>query len=136
MMKTKKQPAGRSKKAAAAPAVDIKRTDINVSPDDAKILRRCAVKCGQSVESLVREIMLDGLQKLDALEPTAIPCPFCLATDRLEIIVWSNERPDGSEYQGNAVRCHRCDAIAPLRTWIKNGLPGDSREASCKGGVA
>lgn len=42
------------------------------------------------------------------------PCPFCGKSDRLVVIDWTHERPDGSEYIGDAVKCDRCDAIAPL----------------------
>jgi hypothetical protein len=135
-MKTKSAMSRAKRKNPASPSVSMRQTDIGILPNEAKTLRRCAEKCGQSVETLVRGIILEGLQKLDALQPTAIPCPFCFKTDELEIINWSNERADGSEYNGKAARCNRCDAIAPLSAWIKRGQLGDSSHASCKGGVA
>lgn len=49
------------------------------------------------------------------------PCPFCRQADRLETIGWTNDRADGSEYVGDAVRCNRCDAIAPLPAWLSLG---------------
>ena len=45
-------------------------------------------------------------------------CPFCRCGDLLEEIDWSNERADGSEYIGPAIRCNRCDAIAPAAAWM------------------
>ncbi len=42
------------------------------------------------------------------------PCPFCGRRDKLVMIDWTHERPDGTEYNGDAVKCDRCDAIAPL----------------------
>lgn len=42
------------------------------------------------------------------------PCPFCKKTDRLSLIQWIHERPNGGEFKGDAVKCDRCDAIAPL----------------------
>lgn len=48
-------------------------------------------------------------------------CPFCNCFDRVEIINWSNERADGSEYIGRGARCNRCDAVAPLPAWRRLG---------------
>jgi hypothetical protein len=45
------------------------------------------------------------------------PCPFCRRSDSLETLNWSQERYDGTEYIGEAVRCNRCDCIAPLEAW-------------------
>jgi hypothetical protein len=50
-------------------------------------------------------------------------CPFCNCSDRVEIINWSNERADGSEYIGDGARCNRCDAVAPLPAWRQLGPP-------------
>lgn len=50
-------------------------------------------------------------------------CPFCRQDDQLEIINWVNERADGSEYTGEAVRCNRCDAVTPLFTWLNLFTP-------------
>ena len=61
------------------------------------------------------ETELDASQDPDLLPP----CPFCRRKDLLEIIYWSTERPDGSEYMGHAVRCNRCDAIASLPAWLR-----------------
>lgn len=49
-------------------------------------------------------------------------CPFCLLSDQLEEVNWSNERADGSEYIGLAVRCNRCSAIAPVAVWLSLGF--------------
>jgi hypothetical protein len=133
-MKPKTPPARRSEKTTEPPADG--QTPINITPEEGKTLRECAAKTGQTLGGFVRKMILEGCAKLDDVNLTAIPCPFCKQTDMLEIILWSNERADGNEYNGNAVRCNRCDAIAPLSTWIKRGLPGDSREASRKGGAA
>lgn len=54
-------------------------------------------------------------------QPDLPACPFCNRTDEIEVINWSNERADGSEYCGEAVKCNRCDAIAPLGTWLSRG---------------
>ena len=48
------------------------------------------------------------------------PCPFCQRADLLEEIHWSNEREDGTEFDGPAIRCNRCDAIAPAAAWMKH----------------
>lgn len=122
-MKTAATPpkAKRSQKAASPPG-DANQTPIGISPDEGEKLRRCADKCGQSVADFVRGLILDASHKLDALDPLAMPCPFCLKTDELEIRRWSQERRDGTEYDGDAVRCHRCEAIATMAAWIKRGL--------------
>jgi hypothetical protein len=49
---------------------------------------------------------------------TLADCPLCRKSDCLEIVDWIHERKDGTEYHGEAVRCNRCDAIAPLRAWM------------------
>ena len=49
-------------------------------------------------------------------------CPFCRLSDQLEEVNWSNERADGSEYIGLAVRCNRCSAIAPVAAWLSLGF--------------
>lgn len=51
------------------------------------------------------------------------PCPFCGKSDRLVVIDWTHERPDGSEYIGDAVKCDRCDAIAPLTVFQSRVIP-------------
>jgi len=50
-------------------------------------------------------------------------CPFCHLADQLETIAWSDERADGRQYNGDAVRCNRCNAIAPLFTWLSLSTP-------------
>ena len=42
------------------------------------------------------------------------PCPFCGKRDKLVLIDWTHERPDGTEYIGDAVKCDRCDTVVPL----------------------
>jgi hypothetical protein len=63
------------------------------------------------------------LAKLATLAADAVPnlnpCPFCRKSDRLEIINWSHERHDWSNYDGEAVKCNRCDAIATMAAWQK-----------------
>jgi hypothetical protein len=49
--------------------------------------------------------------------PDLKPCPFCRQSDLLEITGWTNQRPDESEYDGDAVNCHRCDCVVPLAAW-------------------
>lgn len=59
-------------------------------------------------------------------ETALCACPFCHLVDQLEIINWENERADGSEYIGDAVRCNRCDAIAPMAAWISSEKRSDA----------
>jgi hypothetical protein len=49
--------------------------------------------------------------------PDLNPCPFCRQSDLLEVTGWTHMRPDGSEYEGDAVNCHRCDCVVPLGVW-------------------
>lgn len=52
--------------------------------------------------------------------PNHLPgCPFCHQSDLLETIEWVHERKDQSEFHGEAVRCNRCDVIAPLPIWMR-----------------
>ncbi len=118
-MKTKTPPARRSKK-ATSPAAG--QTPINITPEEGKILKECAAKTGQTLEEFVRKIILEGLTKLDCMNLMAIPCPFCNRTDMLKIHPWTSERQDGTEYQGDAVKCHRCEAIATVEAWARRGM--------------
>ena len=61
-------------------------------------------------------------------------CPFCLKNDRLERLEWSAERADGSDYEGPAVRCNRCDAVAPAAAWLAHGLAasGEPEHVACE----
>jgi hypothetical protein len=117
--KARAKRAGRSQKAAAARAAS--PNPINITSEEGKQLRECAAKTGQTVEQFVRKFTLEACAKLadDAL--TAIPCPFCNRTDMLIILRWTNERPDGTEYIGDAVKCERCDAIAAVESWARLG---------------
>lgn len=45
------------------------------------------------------------------------PCPFCRRFDQLEIIRMIKERRDGTEFDGEVVKCHRCEAEARLDLW-------------------
>lgn len=56
-------------------------------------------------------------------------CPFCHRADQLDIIGWTHEREDGSEYIGDAVKCNRCDAIAPLNVWQRR-LDGSGEQTT------
>jgi len=58
-------------------------------------------------------------------------CPFCQLSDRIEIISWSNERADGSEFIGDAVRCNRCDAVVPLHLWQRRIVAGPRGVRPC-----
>ena len=53
--------------------------------------------------------------------PDLKPCPFCRQSDLLEVTGWTHMRPDGSEYEGAAVNCHRCDCLVPLAVWQNAG---------------
>lgn len=127
----KTPPAGDSDKAATTPGDG--HTPIPISPDEGQKLRECAAKTGQPVPEFVRNIISEAIAKLDDANLKTIPCPFCKRTDLLEVHPWTSERPDGTEYQGDAVRCNRCQAIAPVETWIMRGLSGNLARASRKG---
>jgi hypothetical protein len=116
-MKTKNPKTSKPAQAACTAA-----TPIGISPEEGDKLRRCADKCGLSVEAIARGIILDGLEKLDAFDPAAMPCPFCMKTDELEIVTWSHERRNGTEYLGDAMRCHRCESVVTLAAWMMRGL--------------
>ncbi len=133
-MKTKTKTAKPSHVAGKTPPDNA--TPIGISPEAGKSLRLCAENFGQSVESFVRDVILDSLEMLDGIHPLELPCPFCLKTDELEIYNWSQERRDGTEYIGEAMRCHRCEAIATMGAWMKRGLRGVSGNDARKGGVA
>jgi len=51
------------------------------------------------------------------MNPALKNCPFCDKTDHLEILTLTTERPDGSEFIGDAVKCTLCEALAPLIVW-------------------
>jgi hypothetical protein len=54
--------------------------------------------------------------------PALAACPFCRKTDRLiRGYMAFMERPDGSEFEGELVRCLRCDCMVPLAVWKKHG---------------
>ncbi len=60
-----------------------------------------------------------GIENEKEAPPSHLPdCPFCHQDDELEILDWTTERRDGSEFIGEAVRCNRCDAFAPLAKWL------------------
>lgn len=120
-MKTKPHPARTSKKTAAPTTSD--PTPINITTEEGKKIRECAAKTGQTVDQFIRKVVLERCAKLEDDALTAIPCPYCKRTDSLEIISWSNERKDGTEYVGDAVRCRRCDSIASADSWSRLGTP-------------
>jgi hypothetical protein len=121
IMKPKTPPARRSEKATEPPADG--QTPINITPEEGKTLRECAAKTGQPVEQFVRKIIVEGCAKLTDAALAAIPCPFCNRTDMLEIYPCSWERPDATEYQGDAVKCRRCEAFATVESWARRGMP-------------
>jgi hypothetical protein len=92
-------------------------TPIGIGPEEGERLRKAAARTCTDVATFVRRLILEGVAKLQDEYLTAIPCPFCNQTEHLEIIDWSNERPDGTEYDGDAVRCNQCTAIAPVEAW-------------------
>jgi hypothetical protein len=44
-------------------------------------------------------------------------CPFCMKSDMIEEIEWSGERFDGTDFRLPALRCNRCDMLAPKGIW-------------------
>jgi hypothetical protein len=93
-----------------------------LSPAQHKALKQRAGSSGITTGDFILQALIEKL------ESASIPaCPLCRQSDRIEIIEWNNERHDGTEYQGTAVRCNRCDAIAPLRAWMGRAAP--QREA-------
>lgn len=120
-MKTKTRPAGASKKTASPTTSD--PTPINITPEEGVKIRECSAKTGQTVDQFIRKVVLESCAQLDDDALTAIPCPFCNRTDSLEILDWCSERRDGTEYEGDAVRCNRCDAIASAESWARLGTP-------------
>jgi hypothetical protein len=74
-------------------------------PDPNLTAKRDAAKLAKLTEAAFAEV------------PDLKPCPFCRQSDLLEITDWTNQRPDGSEYNGDAVNCHRCDCVGPLAAW-------------------
>lgn len=48
-------------------------------------------------------------------------CPFCLKSDMIEEIRWAGERFDGTDFELPALRCNRCDLIAPKVRWVAGG---------------
>lgn len=121
----------KQKKAAAIPSDG--QTPVNITPDEGKKLRECAAKTGQTVAEFVRQILLEGIAKTEGANLNGIPCPFCRQTDCLETIAWTSERRNMTEYQGDAVKCHCCEAIAPATAWEKLG---QRNGAEMKGGRA
>ncbi|MEP2776790.1 MAG: hypothetical protein ABJQ29_11385 [Luteolibacter sp.] len=98
-MKTKPHTAATSQKTAAPTTGD--PTPIDITTEEGMKIRERSAKTGL----------------------TAIPCPFCKRTDSLEIIHWTSERKDGAEYEGDAVKCNRCDCIASVDSWTRLGTP-------------
>jgi hypothetical protein len=94
---------------------------INLGPGDGENILKCAARTGVAPESFVLDLLRQGFAKLEDAALISIPCPFCKLADSLEIIAWNNLRTDGTEYQGDAVRCNRCDAIAPAAKWAMRG---------------
>ena len=92
-------------------------TPINISPEEGDKLRECAAKSGRTVADFVRDLIQQGTAKLEDSRIIALPCPFCHQADMLEIMTWTSERRDGTEYNGSAIKCHRCEAIAPANAW-------------------
>ena len=74
-------------------------------PDPNLTAKRDAAKLAKLTEEAFTEV------------PDLKPCPFCRQADLLEVTGWTNQRPDGSEYNGDAVNCHRCDSVVPLAAW-------------------
>jgi hypothetical protein len=116
--------AKRSQK-AASPAGETKQTPIGITPQEGEALGKCSARIGLTVPDFVRKLILEGIAKLDDKNLTAIPCPFCDRTDMLEIIGWNHELPDGTEYQGDAMKCNRCAAVASVESWAKRGMRGN-----------
>mgnify|MGYP000035337292 CR=1 FL=1 len=88
------------------------------------------------MEDFARGIIINGLERLDSIEPLDLPCPYCDKTDELEIISWSQEKRDGTDFDSLAVRCHRCESVVTLPAWMMRGLRFENGTAARKGGDA
>ncbi len=120
-MKTKTDSAGaleETKGSEAAAPIPIGITD-----EEEMEIKECAAKTGQPVDHFIRKAVLGRCAKLNDKALVAIPCPFCKSTDSLEVLPWISERKDGTEYDGDAVKCTRCDSITPVASWARLGNP-------------
>lgn len=115
------------------PAVKTKKTNphrqpenpspsgIHITRAEGDLIRQRAAETGQPFDQFIRAAILEAALKLDPARLLSIPCPFCGLTDMIETIQWTSERPAGSEYQGDAMKCYRCEAIAPVKAWSLRG---------------
>lgn len=94
-------------------------TAINMTSEEGTLLSDSAKSIGIPVAEMVRLASLEFAARLKPDRLLATPCPFCRQSDLLEIINWNHERPDGTEYQGDAVKCNRCDAVATASAWAR-----------------
>jgi len=67
--------------------------------------------------------------------PAKLPrCPFCMKADMIQELWWAWEAFDGSEHESPALRCNRCNAIAPKPVWESAGSASkDTKPAPNKG---
>ncbi len=64
-----------------------------------------------------REALAEHAAEALAEVPDLKPCQFCRQSDRLQVIGCSWERYDGTDAEGDSVRCNRCDCVVPLAAW-------------------
>ena len=125
-MKTKTHTAGVPGKSAPPETSD--PTPINITTEEGTKIRECPAKTGLPVNQFIRKVVLEQCSKLEDSALLAVPCPFCKRTDSLEIISWSHERDDGSEYIGDAVKCNRCDSVSSVESWARLSTPTISHQ--------
>jgi hypothetical protein len=101
------------------PVSETSPTPINITPNEGIRLRAASNYHGVDLADVVRTSIIEAIEKLESIDPVLVPCPYCGKSNALEIIKWVNERRDGTEYQGPAVRCNRCDSISSMPSWLR-----------------
>lgn len=90
---------------------------VDLPAKEIKAHKRRARNLGVSLNDLIAVVIAYRI----AESPELPACPFCHKGDLLEMIQWSDELPDGTEYFGPAVRCNRCNVVAAADSWLLLG---------------